>query len=45
MNKGFAETGRVFAEGPICFVVPILIGVSVILSLRLIGQIQACWDV
>jgi hypothetical protein len=44
MNKGFAETGCLFAQVPICSFVPILIGVSDFLSLRVISQMRACCD-
>jgi len=44
MNKGFAETGPVFARVPNCSLVPIFVGAYDIFSLRLITQIRASLD-
>jgi hypothetical protein len=44
MNKGFAEMDYVFAQVPICSLVPILIGVSGVSCLRMISQIRPCCD-
>jgi hypothetical protein len=42
MNKDFAETDYVFAQVPICSLVPILVGVSGVSRWRMITRIQVC---
>jgi len=44
MNKGFAETGRVFGRVPICSLVTNFVGDCGIRASRLITQIRACLD-